>query len=185
MKLIKWVRDLLFFFSFFLTCYPLKETCFSHVQTQQQRRENHKDTFFCIVTELVAFWILSLKLLISTPSLCAELPRGNGSAAWRSAVAVLESGAGRPHPGAALPRQPHLGGESVPHVLAQVQLLLQLCGEQHVRGPWALPVCGWHRSFQSPQVVKCFFFYSYLLCPVSTEQTTLNRTGIIFWAFPL
>ena len=87
-------------------------------------------------------------------SLCAELPGGDGSAAGRVALAPLESGAGGPHPGPALPGPPRVGGQSLLHVPKQVQLLPQLCGQQHVRGAGAFAGL---RSVSPPQVCSSLF----------------------------
>lgn len=53
-------------------------------------------------------------------------------------MGLLESGAGGPASEPTFPWPIHLGGQSLTHVSPQVQLLLQLCGEQHVRSAGVL-----------------------------------------------
>lgn len=67
-------------------------------------------------------------------------------------MAPLESGAGGPHAGPPVPGPTRVGGQSLPHVPPQVQLLQQLCGEQHVRGAGALAVLAGLWSVLPPEV---------------------------------
>lgn len=112
----------------------------------------HSSCWCCSVCESCPAALNRLLLLV----VGSELPGGDVRAAWRSSVAPLESGAGRSHSGPAFPRPTHLGGPSLPNVSAQVQLLPQLRGEQHVRSSGALVVLTWDCSVPTPQVCSMF-----------------------------